>query len=76
MILQKLDLQKKYFDRCVHAMNPRNQHQRNIQVRVNVDDHPSLKDTEQIFQYNRMVDYEEVLNCVERHITCSEKTCH
>jgi len=41
---------KKYFDRCVHAMNPRNRHQRNIHVRLNVDDHPSIKDTKQIFQ--------------------------
>ena len=49
---------KKYFDRCMHAMNPRNRHKINIQVRRNVDDHPSVKDIEQIFQSNPMIDYE------------------
>ena len=49
---------KKYFDKCVHAMNSHNQHQRNIQVRLNVYDHPSVKDTEQIFQSDIMIDYE------------------
>ena len=66
---------KKYFDNCVHAINPREGHKRNIQIGDNVDDHPSVKDTEQIFQSDPMTDYEELLNCVERHITCNEKSC-
>jgi hypothetical protein len=56
-------------------MNSCDQHQRNIQVRLNVDDHPFLKGTHQIFQYDTMIDYEELLNCVEHHITCNQKYC-
>ncbi len=47
---------KEYFDRSVHAWNPRNAHHRNIQVRRNDDDHPCLKDTEKIFQTDPMRD--------------------
>ena len=32
----------KYFDERVHAMNPRDRNQRNIQFRHNIDDHPCL----------------------------------
>ena len=66
---------KEYFDRSVHAFNPRNQHQININVRRDNDDHPCLKDTNQIFQSDPNIDYEELLNCVERHITCNAKSC-
>ena len=66
---------KKYFDGCMHGMNPRNRHKINIQVRRNVDDHPSVNNTEQNFQSNLMIRYEEFLNCLEHHITCSDKTC-
>ena len=59
----------------MHAINQHEGHQRNIQIGDNVDDHPCVKGTEQIFQSNPMTDYEELLNCVERHITCNEKTC-
>lgn len=65
---------KEYFDRCVHAMNPHDRHQKNIQVRINDDNHPCLKGTQQISQSNPMIDYEELLNYVERHITCNEKS--
>jgi len=54
-------------------MNPCDRHQRNIQVRFNVDDHPCLKETQQIFQFDPMINYEELLNYVEHHITCNEK---
>ena len=42
----------------MHAINPREEHQRKIQFGDNVDDHPSVKDTEQIFQLDPMIDYE------------------
>ena len=66
---------KMYFNRCVHAINPREGHQHKIQNVVNVYDHPSVKETKQIFQSDPMIDYEELLNCVEHHITCNEKSC-
>ena len=59
----------------MHAINPCEGHQRKIQIGYNVDDHPSVKDTKQIFQSDPMIDYEELLNCVEYHITCNEKSC-
>ena len=62
---------KKYFDRCVHAINPREGHQWNIQIGDNVNDHTSMKDIEQIFQSDPIIDYEELLNFVEFHITCN-----
>ena len=49
---------KKYFDKCVHAINPCEGHQHNIQIGVNVDDHPSTKYTKQIIQSDPMIDYE------------------
>ena len=59
----------------MHAINPHEGHQRKIQIGENVDDHPSVKDTKQMFQSDPMIDNEEILNCVERHITCNEKSC-
>ena len=58
MILEKFYLQKNYFDRCTHEINPHEGHQRKIQIGDNVENHPSLKDTEQIFQLDPMIDYE------------------
>ena len=59
----------------MHAINPREGHQRNIQIGDNVDDHPCVKGTEQIFQSDPMTDYEELINYVERHISCNERSC-
>lgn len=61
-------LAKEYFDRATHAFNPRNEYQRIIHIQQNDDDH-CLKNTERIFQFDVMMDYEELLNCVEHHIT-------
>jgi hypothetical protein len=48
---------KEYFDIFVHAFNPRNQHRINMPFRRDNDDHPFLKDTQQIFQFDPMIDY-------------------
>ena len=45
-------------NRYVHAINQHEGHQRNIQIGDNVDAHPSVNDTEQIFQSYPIVDYE------------------
>ena len=57
-------MQKKYFDRYVHAINQHEGHQGNIKIGYNVDAHPSVNDIEQIFQSYPMVDYEYFLNYV------------
>ena len=49
---------KNYFDKCTHEINPHEGHQRKIQIGNNVDDRPCVKDIEQIFQSDPMIDYE------------------
>lgn len=40
-----------------------------------VEDDPCLLDTKEIFAANPLEDYEQLLNRVQRHTKCNEKTC-
>eukprot|EP01018_Ginkgo_biloba_P021168 Gb_06945 [translate_table: standard] len=66
---------KNFFDKIVHAWNPRDAHHRNIQSQRNAIDDPCLLHTNQIFQTDMQRDYENLLNRVERHTICSEGYC-
>eukprot|EP01018_Ginkgo_biloba_P011228 Gb_05719 [translate_table: standard] len=66
---------KSFFDRIVHAWNPRDVHQRNIQLQRNALDDPCLLRTNQIFKTDVQRDYENLVNHVEHHTLCSEGYC-
>eukprot|EP01018_Ginkgo_biloba_P035772 Gb_33711 [translate_table: standard] len=66
---------KSFFDRIVHAWNPRDVHQRNIQLQRNALDDPCLLRINQIFETDVQRDYENLVNRVERHTLCSEGYC-
>jgi len=59
-----------FFDKYVTAWNPCDIHRRNIIVPRTLNDDPFLLNTSQIFSSNPHNDYEELLNCVQRHTKC------
>ena len=62
---------KRFFDNYVTAWNPCEIHRHNIMVPRSLNDDPYLLNTDQIFSCNPHNDYEELLNCVQRHTKCS-----
>eukprot|EP01018_Ginkgo_biloba_P038592 Gb_30228 [translate_table: standard] len=66
---------KHFFDTIMHAWNPREPHQRNIQVHRSLLDDPCLLDTRKIFEREARKDYEELVNHVEQHTKCNEGSC-
>ena len=70
-----VDIARQFFDKYISAWNPRapsNSNQPNAWT--NPED-PCLLSTPQIFRTNPFSDYEQLVNCVERHTKCSESTC-
>jgi hypothetical protein len=66
---------KSFFDNYVTAWNPRENHDTHMAIHQSIQDDPCLLDTEEIFSSNPLEDYEQLLNRVQRHTKCTEKTC-
>jgi hypothetical protein len=66
---------KSFFDNYVTAWNPRENHDTHMAMHQSIEDDPCLLDTKEIFASNPLEDYEQLLNRVQRHTKCNEKTC-
>jgi hypothetical protein len=66
---------KSFFDNYVTAWNPREHHDTHMAMHQSIEDDPCLLDTKEIFATNPLEDYEQLLNRVQRHTKCNEKTC-
>ena len=73
MFLQ-LKLQKK-FDTYVTAWNPHNSHLSIFWLHHSTTNDPCSLASPSIFSSNYSVEYEELVNFVQRHTICSESTC-
>ena len=73
MLLQlKLQI---FFDTYVTAWNPRDFHLSTSGLHHSTTNDPCSLASPSIFASNYSVDYEELVNCVQRHTRCSESTC-
>jgi len=64
-----------FFDNYITAWNPRANHDTHMAMHQSIEDGPFLLDTQEIFTSNPLEDYEQLLNQVQRHTKCNEKTC-
>ena len=63
------------FDTYVTAWNPRNFHLSTSGLHHSTKNDPCSLASPSIFASNYSVDYEELVNCVQRNTRCSESTC-
>lgn len=71
----KVEQARKFFDRYVSAWNPRPASHRNNPVYHPQHDDPCLLNTTQILAIDPSHDYEEIINCFQRHRKWREGTC-
>ena len=67
-----IEAAKNLFDTYVTAWNPRNAHLSTFGLQHSTTNDPGSLASPSIFASNYSVDYEEPVNCVQRHTRCSE----
>ena len=72
---EAVDIARQFFDKYISAWNPRAPSTLNQPNAWPDPKDPCLLSTQQIFSTNPSSDYEQLVNCVERHTKCSESTC-
>ena len=66
---------RKFFDKYVTAWNPRTSSSRNNTQHRSLQEDPCLLETNTIFSRDVHIDYEELINRVQRNTQCTEATC-
>ena len=66
---------KHFFDTYVIAWNPRKRHFSTFGLHHSTTNDPCSLASPSIFASNYSVDYEELVNFVQRHTRCLESTC-
>ncbi|KAH9292744.1 hypothetical protein KI387_042066 [Taxus chinensis] len=66
---------REYFDKLLSAWNPRSISCRSEYIHRPLQDDPCLLKTSEILATDPLLDLEEILNRVQRHTKCSERTC-
>ena len=70
----QLKLKKNFFDTYVTAWNPHDTHLSTSGLHHSTETDPCSLASPSIFASNYSVDYEELVNCVQRHTRCLEST--
>lgn len=72
---EAIDITRQFFDKYISAWNPRIPSLSNQSISQTNPEDPCLLSAPQIFRTNPFNDYEQLINCVECHTTCTESTC-
>ena len=71
----QINTAKSFFNKYVATWNPRYNHDAHIHAHQSIEDETFLLDTKDILSSNPLHDYEQLLNRVQRHTKCPEKSC-
>ncbi|XP_057835128.1 uncharacterized protein LOC131045552 [Cryptomeria japonica] len=71
----EVQMEKTFFDQYVSAWNPHIAADRMNTMHYTAMDDPCLADTKKIFTMDATLDYEALLNTLQRHTKCTEHTC-